>query len=586
MSKIEQSDRRPIYTPRKFVNTVWSLLSFWSDGSQQDAHEFLQYTIHFINECDLSLRKLHQQYEMEQAADEAKPRRVARKTTTARPAEKFSEKISLTTNNPLLLVTDESSSSSISSTCSSSASSTSAVSAPIFRLRSAPKPTIRSETSLLRTPTKGGASSFNMTLLDSNLNSNKETGEELISRAIIKSDQINNIASSFKKTSPILADNDLVSKRLKETLYSTSFKIDSNRNSVLNDSECIIITDSDDEVYFMDDNEEMPIVRPNRNLCENYELKKCYVLLEKIRFDQIKGSCVQKTNTLDKPDIKPARKIKKAKTVENPVVLMDLDAITCVSAPRNTSSSSSSESLSLRKLRSKNSASCLKQNVVSTPPSPAELLRKYSVGSGYTCEMDKLFKGSSVTVTQCLECENLRKCPESFYDRSIPLETTENEDESSCWIVKCLSNESYLNENSKYMCDQCASKQEAKIETMYTHMPSILVLHLLSYGITSSDDGNLNTRKLSNRLRLVNYFDFVCNKDNACAQKSNWLKHQFKLFAVVMHSGVSLNSGHYTAFVNYKIICKNFQNFGELNLNFSTIKTKIKKSIFSNLIKF
>ena len=27
------------------------------------------------------------------------------------------------------------------------------------------------------------------------------------------------------------------------------------------------------------------------------------------------------------------------------------------------------------------------------PPSPAELLRKYSASNGYTCEMDKLFKG-------------------------------------------------------------------------------------------------------------------------------------------------------------------------------------------------
>lgn len=39
MSEKEKQDRRPIYSPAKFVKTVWTLLSFWSNGSQQDAHE-------------------------------------------------------------------------------------------------------------------------------------------------------------------------------------------------------------------------------------------------------------------------------------------------------------------------------------------------------------------------------------------------------------------------------------------------------------------------------------------------------------------------------------------------------------------
>ena len=170
--------------------------------------------------------------------------------------------------------------------------------------------------------------------------------------------------------------------------------------------------------------------------------------------------------------------------------------------------------------------------------SPAELLRRYSINNGYTCEMDKIFKGSSITVTQCLECENLRKLPEEFYDRSIPLDTTTNQsecllnennnsndpnDETVNWISKCLQNESYLNDNSKYMCDKCSSKQEAKIHTQYTHMPNILILHLLSYGITSSVDGNLNAQKLSNRSRLLNYFDYICcsNAPNKSRTNSN-----------------------------------------------------------------
>jgi uncharacterized UBP type Zn finger protein len=51
----------------------------------------------------------------------------------------------------------------------------------------------------------------------------------------------------------------------------------------------------------------------------------------------------------------------------------------------------------------------------------------------------------------------------------------------------------------------------------------------------------------------------ILNIQKSLSQSDHSSKNEFKLFAVVMHSGVSLNSGHYTAFVNYKIIseCEN-----------------------------
>ncbi len=214
-------------------------------------------------------------------------------------------------------------------------------------------------------------------------------------------------------------------------------------------------------------------------------------------------------------------------------------------------------------------------------------------------------------MTQCLECENLRKCPEAFYDRSIPIDTNDDlidESDQTDWISKCLINESYLNENSKYMCDKCQSKQEAKIHTQYTQMPNILILHLLSYGITSSIDGNLNAQKLSNRSRLVNYFNYTSTRDsqllsnrNMAHAKHDWMKspiaskikmnqsvsnkNHFKLFAVVMHSGTTLNSGHYTAFVNYKIISQSCTSFSSKNnkiFSFFLFKSHFDKNKIKN----
>jgi hypothetical protein len=57
------------------------------------------------------------------------------------------------------------------------------------------------------------------------------------------------------------------------------------------------------------------------------------------------------------------------------------------------------------------------------------LLCKFPSLTGYLCEMDKLFKGLSVTLTQCLTCENLKKSQEVFYDRTLPVNTINNGNE-------------------------------------------------------------------------------------------------------------------------------------------------------------
>jgi hypothetical protein len=183
----------------------------------------------------------------------------------------------------------------------------------------------------------------------------------------------------------------------------------------------------------------------------------------------------------------------------------NLDEILPVSASSNTVAGFSSNKRSgSRNLKLRTSSFGFDYSLVQ--PSPAELLRKYATIKGHVCEMDNIFKGSSITLTECLECENLTRAPEAFYDRSLPINTNfeglpcisvfyslsclncladVSETSDLDWILRSLRNESFLDQDSKYMCNVCMSKQDARIYTQYLEMPSILVLHLLSYGITS-----------------------------------------------------------------------------------------------------
>ena len=851
MSDKEKLDRRPIYTPRKFVNTVWTSLSFWSDGSQQDAHEFLQYTIHFINECDLFIRKLQQKYQIKQIPINqetcVKPINIVT-TSSSQPTSKSVSSISqnsiarvntrssarLAANTNINTATNNNNNNNKKSTttaktkndlvkCKSSNSLSNSQTdlvnqddqmptslseqhsqsetipqpsapPPIRLIKSMPKikSLDKSEAidNFMHTPTKGGASAFNLNMLDSLTNSNNQSNSnsnnsnsssdkvlnkieinnhsndyynltdknnknddlifknqensvfkssnkrnnnnnnninnkssyqqddnEIIFRPLIKDDVVdvknpklpikvkfikldnktekykmidestcvnnnnnnNNTNSNNinKNNSSFVDEKDLVSKRLRETINNSpvinkptivsankKFKRDEliknlNLNQDLDSNSFIIIdSDNEDSDIILNNSTQMnneilkketigeeevlvDVVNLNKadekiqqniekvqetsgsnkklkletksNTNKNgniininnkkFKIKNCYVLIEKLKIEKVLRSVSSssspkiasanqspvttnnqkqaKTNTRSSNNRNLKKLKSKSKTfpctdknnnnkrekneLESPVLAKeslnsqeaivnnnnnnyneiekpnnseffnDLDAITLISTEKSINNNyydnnpneltnynsmksklrSSTSSLAslvtsssptpqqyMSPIKQTTSASVVTLNTPtnntptlnlgshSAPPSPAELLRKYSTSIGYVCEMDKLFKGSSITVTQCLECENLRKCPEAFYDRSIPVDTNysiddEEEYNGVDWISKCLKNESYLNENSKYMCDICSAKQEAKIHTQYTQMPNILILHLLSYGITS-----------------------------------------------------------------------------------------------------
>ena len=184
-------------------------------------------------------------------------------------------------------------------------------------------------------------------------------------------------------------------------------------------------------------------VNNNDEIITNIKLKNCFVLLKRIDESKLKNGFYSlnddesKNNNCKTPLIKhksstaqqkSARKLKaKSKTFPTPSSskINNNEPIDAIISLNSVGSTVNQSNVSKKSSRSRMRTTSLNDNYLQIP-SPAELLRKYSSIKGHVCEMDKLFKGSSVTLTQCLECENLRKCPEAFYDRSLPINTITN----------------------------------------------------------------------------------------------------------------------------------------------------------------
>ncbi|XP_013378933.1 uncharacterized protein LOC106150593 isoform X1 [Lingula anatina] len=176
------------------------------------------------------------------------------------------------------------------------------------------------------------------------------------------------------------------------------------------------------------------------------------------------------------------------------------------------------------------------------------------------CLVQDLFQGSMALRTRCLECEGFTQRKEDFQDIGVPVkkekvkkeegDTDDETDDESCkpgsvsWLMEAFSEIERLQDDNKYFCDQCHRYVEAERSTQYVRLPQILMLHLKRFEANSGLFGGISK---------VN--DFVATPlvlpcfSNRCKQPCRKHSHEFELYAVVMHSGISISSGHYTAYV-------------------------------------
>ncbi|XP_055020944.1 ubiquitin carboxyl-terminal hydrolase 1 isoform X2 [Boleophthalmus pectinirostris] len=174
--------------------------------------------------------------------------------------------------------------------------------------------------------------------------------------------------------------------------------------------------------------------------------------------------------------------------------------------------------------------------------------------------MEHLFQGQLVLRTRCLECESFTERREDFQDISVPVldeQPPSPEDLSEIspdpkpelktlnWAIGQFASVEHIFGEDKYFCETCHHYTEAERSLLFDKTPEIVTIHLKRFSANTLDlDLYAGLSKVNTPLQtpLNLCLDEWCTRRSANGQN-------YELFAVVMHSGVTISSGHYTAFV-------------------------------------
>ncbi len=165
--------------------------------------------------------------------------------------------------------------------------------------------------------------------------------------------------------------------------------------------------------------------------------------------------------------------------------------------------------------------------------------------------------GTCVHLSKCLTCLSITKSQDLFYDLSIGFneQSSTNIEQQKTFDLQSLIDhtfawESLINEN-QFACDTCEKKQDGSRRMFLTSHPNYLVL-LLKRFVHNRLTGKYE--KCLDRTTLPEYIQLLTVNETYVS---------YRLKAIVVHHGLSMNSGHYYAFVmsnNEDLIEKNNTN--------------------------
>ncbi|XP_051567713.1 ubiquitin carboxyl-terminal hydrolase 1-like [Myxocyprinus asiaticus] len=173
-----------------------------------------------------------------------------------------------------------------------------------------------------------------------------------------------------------------------------------------------------------------------------------------------------------------------------------------------------------------------------------------------------MFQGQLVLRTRCLECECYTERREDFQDISVPVQ----EDETSCsdssseispdpkpelktlkWAISQFASVERIVGEDKYFCETCHHYTEAERSLLFDKTPEVVTIHLKCFAANGSEmDPYAGLSKVNTPLQTPLRLSLHewCTQPDAPDQS-----HHYELFAVVMHNGVTISSGHYTTYI-------------------------------------
>ena len=181
-----------------------------------------------------------------------------------------------------------------------------------------------------------------------------------------------------------------------------------------------------------------------------------------------------------------------------------------------------------------------------------------SASSPQTSCVSTLFQGQLAFLTRCFDCEMCTQKTEPFLHISLPVIShrlpgfptvvrhMEHGNSSSVapvslsWCLSSFMASERLNWSNKFWCNCCGHLVEAERSILFSLLPNIFTVHMNRFSIQDRAVSKVSgSVAVPLSLRLTSWTTQECTSRNSV----------YGLKAVVLHSGTSCNSGHYTAVV-------------------------------------